>query len=254
MSGTPAQQSGVAPSPAQWALSRMLDAAFDDRETASRCMNQALTRAGRRTVPESIDEMLAFGREHLLPIMAEELGPRLVAALFEDLTAELMRRSDVHNTTQAPFNSSIPRLTVPPIISEVPRSSPTIQSPAPGEGVAPTRPVIAIVETDRWTRASIARVLVQGGYDVLPLDTPATLRELPYEINVLVIEVDDTELAALCTLFARRPNLRVVAWTKREPSEAGRRLHEAGITRNVVVARTASMAQLADAVRGLASN
>jgi len=246
-----AQQPGVAPSPAQWALARMLDAAFDDPEMAARCMELSLTHAGRRTVPSAVEEMLAFGREHLLPIMAEELGPRIVQALFDDLAAELalLRRSDVHTAMPRPFKSSLPRLTVPPVISELP-SAPTIQSPAPSED-AVTRPVIAIVEEDRWTRASLARVLVQGGCDVLPLDGPSALADLSYDIDVIVIDVSDVELRAVRVLREKRPALRVLAWTKLEAIEAGRLLGEAGITAFDAIPRTAPPARVADAVRAL---
>lgn len=253
MSGKPAEHTGVAPSPAQWALARMLDAAFDDRETAARCMDLALTRAGLRTVPEGIDETLQFGREHLLPILAEELGPRLVQALFEDLTAELMRRSAVHAAADRASTSSAPRLTVPPIISERPRSNPTIHSPAPADDAAPARPIIAVVEPDRWVRASVARVLVQNGCDVLPLDEPTALVDAPYEIDVVVIDLGRAELEAVRALAARRRGLRVVAWTRLETSDATRRLDEIGVARTAAVPRTAPTAHLADTVRTLLS-
>jgi hypothetical protein len=196
--------------------------------------------------------MLAFGRAHLLPIMAEELGPRIVQALFDDLTAELarLRRSDVHSALPRPLKSSLPRLTVPPLISEVPRSNPTIQSPAPTDDQS-TRPVIAIVEADRWTRASIARVLVQSGFDVLPLDGPSGALELPYEIDVVVIDLGDTELEAIKALCVRRPSLRILAWTKLDPKEAARMLSEVGVSRHAAISRTATTAQIADAVRKL---
>jgi len=252
MSGS-AQNPGVAPSPAQWALARMLDAAFDDREVAARCMELALVNAGRRTVPQAIEEMLSFGREHLLPIMAEELGPRIVQALFDDLAAELarLRRSDIHSAMPRPLKSSIPKLTVPPIISEAPRSNPTIQSPAPNED-ASTRPVIAIVEADRWARASLARVLVQSGFDVLPLDAPTGAIDLPYEIDVIVIDVGESELDALSALCQRRPRLRVLAWTKLDAADAGQRLGAAGVAQHAAIPRTASTAQIAEALRRLA--
>ncbi len=162
-------------SPAQWALARMLDAAFDDRESADRIVDGALESAGRSTLPEASEELLAFGREHLCPMLAEELGPRLVAALFEDLVAELsqLRRSDTRLASPRTILSNVPPLTVPPI-TEVPASLPTIQSPAPTDSSA-LRKVVAVVERDRWTRASVARVLVQCGFDVLPLDTPDDL-------------------------------------------------------------------------------
>ena len=172
MAGSP---EAVQPSPAQWALARMLDAAFDDKDTAARCVELALKNAGRRTIPETIDDMIRFGREHLCPALADELGPRLVQALFDDLIADLaqLRRSDTRVAVPRRMKSSIPRLTVPPI-TELPRALPTVHSPPPSEESA-SRKVVAIVEQDRWARAAVARVLVQSGFDVLPLDSEAEL-------------------------------------------------------------------------------
>lgn len=183
-----ARPESIASSPAQWALARMLDAAFNDSESAARVVELALINAGRQTIPESSEELLAFGREFLCPVLADELGPRLVQALFDDLVAELavLRRSD---TRVAALNvrivtSSIPRLTVPPI-TEVPRSLPTIHSPAPNDD-ATARKVVALVERDRWTRASIARVLVQSGFDVLPVDNTDELANANVDLVVFV--------------------------------------------------------------------
>lgn len=183
-----ARTESVAPSPAQWALARMLDAAFDDKEAANRCVEVALANAGRETIPESATDLLTFGQEYLCPVLAEELGPRIVQALFDDLCSELaqLRRSSLRVATAKPFKSSVPRLTVPPI-TEVPRSLPTIHSPAPNDDVT-ARKVIALVERDRWTRASIARVLVQSGFDVLPLDSTDELLQARVDAIVFVGE------------------------------------------------------------------
>lgn len=203
------------PSAAQWALARMLDAAFDDKDIAARAVELALKNAGRRTIPDSIDEMLVFGREHLCPVLADELGPRLVQALFDDLIGELgnLRRSEMRFAAPRRMKSSVPRLTVPPI-TEVPRPLPTMLSPAPnGEGG--TRKVVAIVEQDRWTRASVARVLVQAGFDVLPLDSEAELASATVDAVVFLGNVVPT------------------------------------VARSVTIPRNASSAQITEAVRQL---
>jgi hypothetical protein len=181
-----ASPEGIEPSPAQWALARMLDAAFDEKDTATRCVELALKNAGRHTIPESIDEVIKFGREHLCPTMAEELGPRLVQALFDDLVADLasLRRSDMRVAAPRRMKSSVPRLTIPPI-TELPRALPTMQSPPPSEESA-LRKVVAIVEQDRWARASVARVLVQSGFDVLPLDSEAELVNAAVDVVVFI--------------------------------------------------------------------
>lgn len=182
MSARPDQ---LEPSAAQWALARMLDAAFDDKEVGARCVELALKNAGRQTIPESVDGMLLFCSQHLNPTLADELGPRLVQALFDDLTTELskLRRSNMRLAAPRSITSA-PRLTVPPI-TELPRALPTIHSPAPNDDIA-TRKVIAIVEKDRWKRASVARVLVQSGYDVLPLDSEAELVNATVDLVVFL--------------------------------------------------------------------
>lgn len=174
-----ARTRSAAPTPAQWALSRMLEAAFDDADSAARCIELALVGAGRHTVPESVEDLLDFGREHLCPILAEELGPRIVQALFDDLIAELnaLRRSDTRVSALRPLESGISGLAG--------GNLPTIQSPAPSEDDG-VRKVIALVERDRWTRAAVARVLVQSGFDVLPLDTTDDLSEVEVDAVVVV--------------------------------------------------------------------
>lgn len=257
---------GAAPSPAQWALARMLDAAFDDPDVANRCIELALKNAGRLTIPETVDELLRFGREHLVPVLSDELGPRIVSMLFEDLANELgkLRRSDMRlAVTPRQFRqpSTIPRLTVPPItVSEVPSSSrrnPTIQSPEPRESLPATRPLIAIVESDRWSRAPIARVLVQSGCDVLPLDGSRAaldhLHRAPSDrIDVVVTEIASSDDALLLReLRARFPAVRVVAWSQLPSEQASRTLSTAGVSSFHVVPRTAPASHVADAVRRL---
>ncbi|MGZ3453772.1 MAG: hypothetical protein ACXVEF_29475 [Polyangiales bacterium] len=254
------------PTPAQWALARMLDAAFDDPEAAQRCVELALKNASRRTIPESLEELLQFGREHLVPVLAEELGPRIVAMLFEDLTNELgnLRRSEVRFApTPRAFRrpSTAPRITLSPASEVPPSSGPslnTIQSPAPRESLpAAARPVVAIVEGDRWRRAPIARALVQGGCDVLPLDSSAAaLDHLPRghaeRIDVVVMEiVAEDDRLLLRQLVSRFPSVRVIAWTEAAAEEAGLQLTTAGLVAFAHLPRAAAPAQVAEAARRL---
>jgi hypothetical protein len=228
----------TAPSPAQWALARMLDAAFDDPEVAQRCVELALKSASRITIPDGVEELLAFGREHLVPVLSDELGPRIVAMLFEDLVTDLrkLRKSEIRF---APVprafrrSSTVPRLTLSPA-SEVPSSRPsltTIQSPAPRDSLPAGRPVVALVEGDRWRRAPIARQLVQNGCDVLPLDSSAAA------------------LDHLHQLRTRFPAARIVAWSN-DPA-ASEHARTAGFEQVVELSRTVSPASVADAAKKL---
>jgi hypothetical protein len=260
----PALPSNAIPTPAQWALARMLDAAFDDPEQAQRCVEIALKNASRRTIPEGVEDLLQFGREHLVPVLAEELGPRIVQMLFEDLASELgkLRRSDVR-FAPAPraFRrpSTAPRVTLSPA-SEVPVSSRplnTIQSPAPRDSLPAQRPVVAIVEGDRWRRAPIARALVQGGCDVLPLDSSAAAldhlhRGHAERIDVVILEIaTDDDRLLLRELVMRFPSVRAIAWTEASADETGQRLTTAGIVAFAHLPRAAAPAQVAEAARRL---
>lgn len=260
--------SAAEPSPAQWALARLLDAAFDDADLAERCLERALRDANRVTVPDRVDDLLVFGRGHLVPILAEELGPRLAATLFEDLEHELvkLRKSDARVAPPRAFRrpSTAPRLTVPAvdrspaIATEAPRSPlPTIQSPEPRDSLPADRPVLALVEGDGFARAPVARALVRAGFDVLPLDSPAAVLDFCHRestrtrIHVVVVEIDGDVDAALAALRERDADLRVLAWTRARPESAADRLVRVGVSRFAVVSRTATAAQLVEAARRL---
>jgi hypothetical protein len=243
----------------------MLDAAFDDAEAAQRCVEIALKNASRRTIPEGVEDLLQFGREHLVPVLAEELGPRIVAMLFEDLTSDLgkLRRSDIRVApAQRAFRrpSTVPRITLSPA-SEVPSSSrpslTTIQSPAPRDSLPAQRPVVAIVEGDRWRRAPIARALVQSGCDVLPLDSSAAAldhlhRGHAERVDVVIMEItSDDDRHLLAELITRFPSVRAIAWTEAEADDASRTHTTAGLVAYAYLPRASAPAQVAEAARRL---
>ncbi len=251
-------------SDAQTALARMLEAAFDEPELAERCITAALLDAGRDDVPADTEELLAFGREHLVPILAEELGPRIVSMLFEDLVSDLarLRRSDIRLTDPTPRAlGALGPLTLPPLrdFEQRPHTpAPTMHSPAPRESLPAIRAVVAIIESDRWVRAPIARGLVQAGYDVLPLDSATSLLDLfrdgeaSERIDVVVTEVTSPEDAAvLRELRLRRPNARVVAWTRATSELAAGRVAQSGIASFSVVPRNVAAARVVEAARRL---
>lgn len=205
-------------SPARWALSQMLEAAFDDHESMRRTLDVALRGAARTTLPESIDDVLAFARDHLQPLLAEELGPRTVQMLLDDLCAELsrMRRSSVRMARVALRRIASP--VEPLTLGPVSEGHPTIRSPEPNEALPSERPLVAIADGDRWARAPIARALLQAGFDVLPLEGPADLLDvcacgdLQRRFDALIIDPDapDAE-AAVAALHTLRPAVRVLS-------------------------------------------
>jgi hypothetical protein len=74
---------------AQRTFARLLRTAFGDDPRARIVVEEALAAARLREVPDALQAMLEFLRTHLGPRMREQVGPRLVAALIEDLEAEI---------------------------------------------------------------------------------------------------------------------------------------------------------------------
>lgn len=202
-------------SPGQFALSRALAAACADGELAHRCVNAALRSADLVSMPEEMDSLLQFALDHLEPVLAEELGPRIARTMMEDLEEEMHR---VRRSTVRMARVALKRVPTPAMPKTVPPTPvPTVRSPAPRESLPVTRPVVALVDEDRWARASLARTLLQAGCDVLPLDTPRDLIESFVDaapdthVDVLVIATREAHAPeAIAALLHALPRARVV--------------------------------------------
>ena len=124
---------------AQRSLARLLKTAYADDQRAADCIERALQGAGTDALPEDSVALLAFVRQHLVPLMTPEVGPRLVAALIDDLEAEI----EHERALQDPFSSS--RIAVstkmpPPGVSSSPDSEvrmPTARAPSIDELAKP---------------------------------------------------------------------------------------------------------------------
>lgn len=202
-------------SPGQFALSRALATACADGELAHRCVNTALRSAGLTAMPEEMESLLQFALEHLEPVLAEELGPRMARTMMEDLEEEIHR---VRRSTVRMARVALKRVPTPAMPKTVPPTPvPTVRSPAPRESLPVTRPVVALVDDDRWSRSSLARTLLQAGCDVLPLDSPRDLIESFVDaapdthVDVVVIDAREPRAPeAIAALLHALPRVRVV--------------------------------------------
>ena len=70
--------------PAHRALGPLLKTALGDDESAMTLMATAIRRAALPRAPDDERGLLAFVEEHLRPLLAEEVGPRLAEALLAD--------------------------------------------------------------------------------------------------------------------------------------------------------------------------
>ena len=75
--------------PAQRALARLLKTAYGDEQRAVVCVQNTLRSAALRELPEDGSDLLELVKLHLVPRMTKDVGPRLVAALIDDLEAEI---------------------------------------------------------------------------------------------------------------------------------------------------------------------
>jgi CheY-like chemotaxis protein len=88
--------------PAQRTLARLLKTAYGDEARAVVCVQNALSCASVASLPEDATDLLDLVKEHLAPQMTVDVGPRLVAALLDDLEAEIEHARTGHD----PFSSS----------------------------------------------------------------------------------------------------------------------------------------------------
>ena len=118
--------------PAQRTLARLLKTAYGDEQRAVMCVQNALRSAALRELPEDVADLLDLVKLHLAPRMTKDVGPRLVAALLDDLEAEIEHA----NAGNDPFSSSRIALSTrmppkQPDTNRVPDFNPPPQARAP---------------------------------------------------------------------------------------------------------------------------
>jgi CheY-like chemotaxis protein len=222
-------------SPAQRALRRLLSAAFDDPDRATAAVARSLAIARRDALPQDADEMLEFAREYVLPVVTDDLGPRLAAALIHDFEEELV----AERSTQIPSEPNIPSSAFP----SQPRGTPaSARTPAASSAKMPVAPVstpmgdrpsatgarakvraaVLLIDADRFGRAPLARSLVSGGCDVTAVETLADATEAlqgSEPIDIVMLDADHHALDALLrAVAAARPNAAVIARADRVAS------------------------------------
>lgn len=184
----------------QRTLMRVLDTAFGDDTTARVLVHAALRSARRTTLPVEADSLLDFVRAHMMGSLTEELGPRVVSALLDQLGVELAaaRDHDPPSTRRRAFES-VSRM--PAVTSEVPKSS----------GVR-LRSNVLLVDHDRFARSNLARTLITSSCDVAAAETPLDVRSQDSHIDVAIVNMEVPEVAAvLGALLAKEPDVRVIA-------------------------------------------
>lgn len=181
----------------QRTLVRVLDTAFGDDTSARVLLHAALRSARRATLPVEPEAILDFVRAHMMGSLTEELGPRIVSALLDQLTEEL-RISAPPSTRRRADESA---RSMPAVTSEVPKSS----------GVR-LRSHVLLIDHDRFARSNLARTLITSACDVAAAETPLDVRAQDSRIDVAIINMEVPEVAAvLGALLSKDPDVRIIA-------------------------------------------
>jgi hypothetical protein len=233
--------SGSAPSrdviEARDLLNELLEAAYGSAEGARAAVERALHIAKRAAFPPSVPELLTFVRAGLLPVLSEDLGPRLAMTVLDDFIAKQEIRSGVR-TKEA--TSTPPRGTPVGRISVRPRGA-----------VEPRRLRVLLVDADRVGRSALARALVRESCQVTAvgsLDELGQFVRSGEDLDVAVI--DDrhpSRLLAMETVVDRFPGVSLVV---RSAGEGATRtlIGALGVARFAVLPGHASSEELVEAV------
>jgi hypothetical protein len=123
---------------AQRSLARLLKTAYADEQRAAVAIEQAMRAANLDALPEDSVELLTVVKQFLVPLMTPEVGPRLVAALIDDLEAEIEHEralGDPFSSSRIAVSTKMPPPGEEPVESEV--RMPTARAPSIDELAKP---------------------------------------------------------------------------------------------------------------------
>lgn len=230
--------------PSHRTLMRVLDAAFGDEHSGRVLVHAALRTARRSSLPGEPDHLLDFVRAYMVGTLTEELGPRIVSALLDELAAELFEAPAPPSTGRRALT---PRAVVPP--SQAPATS-----DAPKSSGVRVRSNVALVDPDRFARASLARALVANGCDVSVADGALDVRSLQERIDVAIVSMNAPEVAAILgALVAKSIDPKVIAVTN-DTLSAETLLRAVGVRSFRVVPKSVRVTELGDIIRHLAAS
>jgi CheY-like chemotaxis protein len=175
--GSQVPVTGSAPTPealeARETLSKLLESAYGDADDARSAIERALQRSNRAEFPATVADILTFVRTGLLPVLSDDLGPRLTMTVLEDFIAVHEVRSSVRAKES----------TEPPV--PVGRMQPRPRSSTRAHG-----PRVLLVDADRIGRLALARALVRETCQVSVVDSLD-------ELGQVVRSGDDIHVAIL---------------------------------------------------------
>jgi hypothetical protein len=270
--------------PAGQALARILRLALPDEAACKRALQEALRSANRAELPCDGDELLRLVRAHLAPQLSKDVPPNLVFALIDDLKAEIEQQrasKDPTSSSRMRAATSFPPAVDPaaglldalPSHGDAPfpklrasvtnlrrttASSPMRPATVPASLAVPLEavpPSVVVVESDRMTRAALARTLVGARFNVSVLEDVSELSSWMHAHPERVVAVIDVMAegvhAALQPVAAANPTLSVVAWTDVAPPLVEVALSSLGVAHCGHASKAGGGALVVDRVRAL---
>ena len=226
-SRTPSQEAGLALE----ILLALLARSYGSEGAAREILDRALQRSQQPELPETGTAVIAFVRAHLVPILSDEIGPRMTMALLDDFIADYEVRSGVRPRERPSAGVPIGRIA-------------TRRSRAPALRVL-------LVDVDRVGRAALARALVRASCDVQVADATEDVAKIARSgewIDVAIVDaLHPSWLIMLETLIGCFPS--ALAVVRGLSSEEGTDwLRSLGATRYIFRSRDMPTRDLVDDV------
>lgn len=226
---------------------KVIDTVVGGEERRRAILREALRSAGVSSFPDDPSDLLAFVRAHLVPILSNEVGPRLATVLLDDIDRatrkEAARRARIR---AAEANGEPP----PPSSSQ--EAPPSSREPEPTSSVR-RRFNVLVVDRDRIGASMLARGMLTGGCDVAVAEA-ATLDGDFLPDVVIVAERDAIDmLPPLRAFLQARPEVPVLVRVKEHEHLATSIVQSIGARRCATIASTAPTMETVGVVRKLAA-
>ncbi len=234
--------------PSQRAVLRVLGTLLEE-DRVMPVVTAGLSAAGLDELPERFDDLIEYLVPHLVRELDDPARPWIVRTFVEDIEAEAEHdrlRADPHSSARMAIATRVPERQPAPAFAPSavePASLAQLHAAIQAPPVDAARRVIVVWNQDRFGRASLARTLVRGGFDVVVLDEPAEveahlLDRLP--CDVLLFDLDDAGSERVLAALTDRHDLPLLVWTRENPAAVEARLARVGaVPRHQIVSRAA---------------
>jgi hypothetical protein len=190
---------------AQQTLLTLLELACGSSEPALEAIRQAMVLARRDDLPLTAPEIVAFVRAHLVPLLTDQIGPRLTMALLDDLLEKLgVEEAEASGEVQ----SSVP----PP--ASMGRPIARVRTRRASAARVKARFSVVLVDADRVGRSTLARALLRAKWDVTAVDTAADMAstlQAGEPVDLVLVDGHHAEVELILgAVLSARPKAAVV--------------------------------------------